>query len=934
MAQSQVQRNSLLGDLYYDNQPIQYIAPPNQALKDLGKAKEADYITTMGGLNEMDTILRSLPKDTSPELYNTIKQNYDKVIGGINPDNYSDKMIDVKQFAHDFKNKMGVNELLQEQKIIQEGKKTIQDAIDKGDIVTDEMKNEAFSKLLRGRASLTIDPTTGMVTKPSGVNTNYNPYVSGQELTMKQIEGWKANSNIITDPVTGKLSAGPGLPAHLGYQTGEEVSMKDKVNANGTVTKGLETILAEGLKSNPKYMAYASDVANVRSRNIPDNMTPEYIQSILPKGSTETLENIKAGLLDGRITPEMVKQRARNKILDDYIKGEVQLAAEKGSYKNIDQHYVKDPLWERANFLADRAHTEAREDATTAAKPAPFDPSITSETTSGFAETKDPLSVSSLKEKESSLAGNITNLYKDRNLYAKRTDADPTRVKEMNKEIQRTREKLLYIKRAQEGKQTDLINRLKREGVDIYKTFNENKGEALKEIVNDNLRELSERETVVDVSSKISHKNGKTYITVTKDGVNKTVPIDTYSGITKSNGGYFFKPSSIKNTGSVDLSLKDLKDIVLDVNGQPTDKVTSSASNLSRLPSKKEFTAQIAQDYEDNRSGDIIGNTYKLGNVIYPNKVRDILQENRSKNNNKPLNIEMPLSVIRTTGADKKSPDRAIVELNKHFTQDFKENTTNYKVESPTGDVQSLGTYLKQTYGINLGTDTKDLQALVTSSASPSNGQYYQGMIEITPEAIKSGKINAKALSEGKYLKIPLVAPGQSAGNKAAIDSQIKKAFTGSVGDRSPNGIQKKLALGSMHAAGNSNIAKDIKSAVIHASSPGEIVPLKVNNRKYEVVPVAESGVGSDSDSQSYTLRRIVNNSNVTLQTDASGNDVWAPEGTRGLAPHKFANEEELISYYGAKDLESQYKNETPPSTQPVSTSTYQKVVTRTKNKY
>jgi len=916
----QPQKSSLLGDLYYSTTPQEYVAPPVEAIKALGKAKESDYLTTMGSLNEMDTVLRSLPKDASPELYNTIKGQYEKVIGGITPDNYSDKMLDVKQFAHDFQNKMGVKELLAQQKLIAEGKETLQKAIDKGEIVGDEMKRDYMTNLMSSVKPLTIDPATGFVTQPSAVDASYNPFYDAQAETLKQIEGWKSNKNIVTD-AKGRLTAGPNLPGHLGYQEGEEIKYEDLVNK-----------LSQGLQANPKYMAYAGDVARARTRGAALPTTAEGIKQLIPN-SPLTVEQIQEKMDKGLISPESLKALQKQKVIDDYTKGAVQLAAEKGSFRNINQTYVADPFLKRSWEVEDRDLARADKKAELVADT----PSVTAESVTGFAPQLDMTLSSSLHSKDKELAGNMTQMYADMNAYAASPNADPATLQDKRVAIHNIRKQREIIANAQKAKQQDLLNRSTKEGVSITKAYNESLPLALNEVMKSNAEKLlTAPDATIDVSSKIKTINGKPSIVINRDGKQINFPLSSTPEIQKVGNSYILNTSYGQETrGGNLINPLDVKDIAFDKRGNVTNKVrTGKGITLDRLPTAQELAREATRSYEEDKSGSVLGETFRAGNVVYPNKIRDITQQLKQKYGDTPLEIQQPLTVISSTGAGAKDPDKNIVNLNKHFTQDFKNNSTNYKVEDASGELTSVSDYMMKNFGIPYSPEyVKDAKALVTTNNSPMNGQYYQGVIELTPAGIKAVKNkNPRALEQGN-LKLPMVNPSGSSANADVIRKEILPSYGKIRNDNSAASQNLRIAFGRMYAA-NSDISNDIDKALVNVSVPNKPVPMPIRGNKYYVTPIAESGTGSDIDSQSYSISGVNNSKElVVLSTNNTGKEVWVTPSTAGTRPIKFASPEELKAYVGSKFLDEEYKNQVQTA-QPTSTSTSTSHSTRTTTRF
>ena len=919
----QPQRTKLLGDLYYDETPRAYIAPPVQEIKALGKAREQDYLLAKSNENELEAALRNLPKDYSPEVYNNVVDKTRQVLSGLSADNYADKSLDVQQFANDFKTKLGAKELIEQAKIVEEGKATIQKAIDKGDIKSDEMKNFYLNKLKSSIKPLSIDPNTKYVSKPAGVDTTYNPFYDAQGETLKQIEGWKSNKNIVTDS-KGRMVAGPHLPAYLGYQEGEEVKYDELVSK-----------LSQGLKANPAYMAYVSDVAKARTEKLPPILDANFVKENLLPDANISVEEIQQRMQDGSITQADLRAEAQRRIVDDYTNESVKLAAAKGSFKQIDQKYLADKVldhnWdvEQKNIDRARADAKARQEGTSA----PVDStSATFATTTGFATTSDSTQASALVTKSKDITDKMTSLYADLNDYNKRKDADPSVVKEKRRAIQDLRISQEYITRAQRAQETDLVNTFNKEGVDMYKVFNESKGEAVKDIITKNQSVLEKSpNTRVDVTSKITHRAGRDYITFNRGGRSKTLPVDTINGLVRTGNSYYFNPSEaeiVKSGKNEYMDITDIKDITFDVNGQPTTKVTTGAKDFVRLPTKAEYTSQIVKDYQERNTGSTFGNSYNVDNVIYPNKVRDVLNDTRHALKDRPLEIHQPLTVINTTGATSKDLDKGMVNLNKALTQDFITSPTNYKVEDAFGVTQEVSTYLKSNFNVDLNPKyIKDQKAYITTNSSPKNGQYYQGMIELTSDGIKEVmRKNPKALANGKYIKVALVNPANSPNITTAVREKVLQSYSKVRDSNNLSAQQKRLNLGAMHA-NNTSIGKDIDRALVDISVPNQPVPLTVQGYNYDITPVAEAGRGSDIDSQSYTIGRTVNNRRVVLAKDSYGGETWVEPHAAGTEPIRFTSTEDLKSYFGAKFLDAEYQGE-------VRTAEPATNITRTRSKF
>ena len=920
-----------LPDLAFNDSYSNYVAPPMAQYRALGQAREDDYIKSRNNKNTLEAIINKIPKDYSPELYNSLKAKSNEVLSSINPDNYADKVLDTEQFAHDLMNKYGANELLDEASQIGEAFKYYDDAVTKGDIVDPNKAQWLKQQTLQKRQPLNYNED-GSVQKPNVKPIPYAKYINGQELVDKTVKDWKANGTFRKN-ADGTYDLIKPIPGLIGFEKTTGITEQELLQG------GIRT-----LQNNAEYQAYLNQDADYKVSKIPP--TAENLLNVLTDARKEalglpkdaTVEDIQNAINSGDINPV---QTLKTIYKGEEMNNAAKTPAEKYSYLDEELTTVKDDFTLAMLKAQSDAQKERRK-------------TITTEDNSTTDVIVSPFMVHQVMDRDDvkAIVANKNKLIQDRKTkqadiysYKKRVEADlklpenqrsytQEKLDLKNQELQVLDKQIEEQERQEKSLAKIMYDNGKKAGIDLNKTYKESYNQSLNHTTQANIEAIKTNNATVDITEKVVIHNGVPTVSVTRNGNLIEVPIDSkLQEVTKVGDRYIFTPSK-----GYRIPADSFKDIMFNKDGSLSDKVDTknvSKSKFFKVPTEEDYNKMAAKAYADEESTSIFGKTgkpYTMENgadnyqYMVDNKFVSDLEKIREKQGDFKWDIATPLSTIFVDGATKKDSEKAYISMENNLRKEILTQPGQFEIDTPQGKV-SLGTYMKEKYGIpNISPEMIDWEETSKKSkillqTDRERGQKIGLNIVLTKEArdnYLTGGANEVYSSDNSIKLVGLRSADSAAASQAHMKDVILKMYPNIYTDDSEHGIRLQKELGAIYM-NNSEEGRSLKALNLYTMAAGDVPKQwSAGGIDYQINSTAKDAENSDLNNVDFHLSAVQNNQVVTLATNVDkkspnyGKQEWKP--IKGLDDDKtwnrviFESPEDIAAVVGGKLLEDTYK--------------------------
>lgn len=923
------QSNKLTSNLYYaDSKPTLASLPVDDIIK-TNAIRENNYLKTKETINLLDTFQRSLPKDLSPDVYYNLIGKTKEALDSITPDNYADKTIDATQLAYDVANKYGGNELLEQQKLLDEAKKKLDEAYKNKEIVDPAFLNYKKQLLKQSIKPLSVDEN-GFITKPTSPNISYAKYFDAQDFLDKFMKDFKPNVDYTINS-DGTLTILRDMPGYLGLKSGEIVTEERLLGAG-----------IKALSNNKEYQAYLQDYLPFINRGV--EPTAAYLAENLPEsfkaqffGDKNADEyTIYNAIQNGTVDPKQVQQ-----ILSSFkeIGNQVQPYADKYSYKKDEIKMFTDELLLKSLEAQKQINIEKAKAQAKAVQPDTAVVTLEPFTTQMIVNPKD---IATIQTNKQALSNQRQDLQIQINKYKQQLKDNPDKVDyETLNRLQKEQDDLDYqigtLEEQERGLGRAMFDKAKINGVDLESIYNKNIKASSNGIITKNSITLRDTNFKVDITSKIKFdKAGKPYI----EHPNILGVRNQYIGekglgrnIIKQGDKYFFINDD--ESGRSDKIIINYKDYINPDGTLKADVILTDKNDISKFykaPSKEDFYKITAKAFGDgegmslisNKSGKLYEydngkNTYKIGYSVYNEDLPKALDKIRNTTGDYDLELAQPLSYLLVTGDTNKSSTKIYQNYEKAARRDFLTTPEQYSVNIG-GKLQGLGDYLKEKYGIPslskeyIDWDKMGFRTLIQSDRK--HGQIYGSIIHLTPKGLEEVKDkNPDVFNNTNSIKVALVNPNKE--YNAQIKDQMIRSYPSLMNQDSEQAVDMKNQMGFVYIS-NSPEGKQIDSLNLYTMSAGDSKNIKIRNQDYQINSLYQG----DLDNMQFHLSKASGNTNYVYATN--GRDkTWKPlsevekDNKTGDTWRKiiFESPSDIKSVIGASLLEKDVRNNTNANT-------------------
>lgn len=922
MPDTTLQQGKLLGALSYDTAPKQFVAPPIAERKALMKTKEDDYILTANTKNAIEDAKRNLPKDLSPEIYNNLLRKTDEVLNGVNADNYSDKVLDVQQFSHDFVNKLGGKELIEQKQQLGEASKVYDDALAKGDIVDPQMADWYKQRVRANVTPLGFDEN-GFVTKPNVKPVPYAKYQDMQALLDERIKGWAEDGTISVDKNTGNILVNKQIPGYFGITQGTHISKEELLKAG-----------QDYLRNDAKVQSYLNDKVAFDTRNvIPDAntldtiLTPEMKQVVLGNPNAD-VSDIQQAINDKSINPNsIIKTIFKEKTIADNSR----FTAEKYGFDKETITLHEDKLLLES--------LKAQQDANKAAK---LEQSNVSVTVQPFTtqQVVNPTDIGALQINKLDLITKRKNAQIEINAYKKELangnkDYSQETLDLKNEELSRVDQDIEELNNQQASLSKVMFDNAKKAGVDLNKTYTSIYNETKERVVTKSKEALKDIPYSVDVTNLVKYENGKAYIDNPNVLGHKQYIVNgdakgfaETDAIIKEGDKYVYKNLSSQGRNISDLIPTDtlLKpDGTLRANVTLTNK--DDIRKLYKVPTIDEFKQMSVDAYNKDASkgkynpfsdtdayGDYTYDTGQGYKLLAKGKFIDDIDKVRESQGDFEWTIATPLSHLAVFGATQKTNLIAYNNMEKATNATFKETPEQFSIATPSGPVD-FGKYMKDTYGIpsidSTYIDWSKTNAKILLQTDRKYGQKTGLNIVLTKEGKEALGDKAKEVY-GNFNSIKLVGLnlGQNIPEQQnLIKDTLLKTYADLSTDNSAHATDNKKQMGILYL-NNSQEGTELNKMNLYTMAAGETKNWNVKGTDYQISTTTRDATQSDLMNVDFHLNKIQDNQQMTMATDGK-ETTWKPlkfvQDDKSWKQVYFNSPEDIKAVVGATLLDAEF---------------------------
>lgn len=911
----EAQQGKLLGALYYDDSTRPFVAPPLTERKALTKERENDYILAKNTTNEIDRILRTLPKlEQSSAIYNELRDKVNAGLSGVNADNYADKLLDTQQLANDMMNKFGGSQLIDEAKQMSERLAEIDAAVASGKIV-DPAKASWYKQQIANNYKGLQKDEQGYILNPNVQGVPVADYVDRQKLLLEVLDGWKADGTIIRDE-QGRLKVGKDIPGYLSYGEKEYISEEELLQAG-----------MKYLQNDEKVQAYLEDDARYATRNI--NPTAEYLNTILTPQQKEALTgnanatdvDLQLAISEGKFNPnEVVKAIYKQQ---DILNSSLVPAAKYG--------YTKEKL----NTLSDTLLLEQFKALRAGGGGDMPDMDTASITIEPFTvdQVLNPANVKALGERQKDLVEKRKNQQIDLNAYQKaynekRSGYSLEELEKKNEALSKLDQEIAELEFQQKSVNTMMMDNAKKAGVNFDADYDTNVKQIEQFVYKNNvdvlLNEFNKgvlNNVKVEVTDLVKTDAANPYLS-TYDG-----NIGYAQGLVKEGNKYYLDVRKANASGNNLLSSLATELVNPDGTFNPRVQFTdikqkeNLEATLSAVPSKEEYMNAITNAYIEDvpQMNTLSGkyNTYKVpgSKAIIDAKVLGDIQKVREKLGDFDFQVAQPLSYILVEGETTKSSLRAYVNSEKALNTSFRNTPNQYSIHH-NGKLLDLATYLKEVYGIpgldNEYIDWEKSNITTLLQSDRDYGQKHGINIVLTKDEVK--KLNSKGedvYNANSTIKLVGVNPNKNVPEENAEIRERVLLTYGSLANRdSEHSINIRQDLGRLYMD-NSPEGKALDKLNLYTLPAGQMKSWDVKGTKYNILTTAKSGTESDLMNTNFHLTKIQNNEQYVLAVNKNQKE-WKPlsevEADSNWTKFTFETPADIKAVVGATLLDADYK--------------------------
>jgi len=853
-------RTKLLGDLYYDNTPREYVAPPIAERQALMDKKEEEYIYTKNAKNEMDRVLNQMPYlESNPDsklVYDNLKAKHNEILSGINEDNYEDKVLDVNQYANDFYNKLGGYELITEA----QQASAYNAEVDK--VILDP-ERAAWTKQQSqlDHKGITQRPD-GTFTRPNFTGRGIVADVDTQAKLLKLMDGWMADKYITRNPATGRITVNKEIPGYLGLVANTEVSEAELFSA------GLAY-----LEADPESKRYIDEYAEFQASQIPP--TGEALNSILSSKVKEqifgnaaiTNEELDNMIRNGEINPrDIILQYSKS---SQKVKA-LEAPVAKFGYKQEELTTLKDELL-LESIKASNATQQAEVANNVAITVEPF--SVKS--TYDVADVKQlQLQKAQAVEKRLVAQGEL-NSYR---IAIKNggKGMEPAQLELMQQNIQRIDEEIAGIEQQEKQINQQAVDLARKANFNVEETYKKGKAESVQQAKELNKTSLqADRNSLIDVTDLVSINGNKAVLAGKSLDVNSGNMRSSFSNdIILKDGKYYLRPSE---------SGYD-KDLLAKLDNKLFTETGSL--NLSRVPKsyydtpdEEEFKSMVVEAYaKDESASNALGvpkDYYVSDNKLVfsasmLNGVDMMKKKHGTFEEMGGISGTQDLSYFMVSGETTKTASKQYVEFRKNLQTTLKATPEQFEVDGRTlADVLVNDYGLPDASGTYIDWDKTNAEYLIQRDRN--KGIQYGINVILTKEgeeATKGGWFSSDTKSPNAK-GIKLVATNEFKHDNGE-DDQVREFLFGLYTDvASTNSAHKKnlaLNMGEYYANTRPE-GKDLDTKNLYILPAGESETWTLNKgtdreEKLRITAVARSARQGNIRNVDYKLE--------------SGNEVWA----------------------------------------------------------
>lgn len=968
----QPQRLKLLGDLYYGDDTPEYVAPPIKEIKELGAAKEQDYLLTKDKVNEIDKITRTLPYiQQSSGVYNEWANKVSGAISSVNADNYEDNVLNVTQVANDMYNKWGGNELVKQAGEYQAESSRIDKAYADGVINNPEKVAWKKQQLAESTKSISMD-ANGYYTSPKIQGVDLVPDVSIATEVEAILKGWETDKTYERG-TDGKIKVNSLTPGYLSTLNKEFITEQELYNS-----------AVSFVNSQPKMQAYLNDEVNFQMRNV--NPTVESIFAIANPLQKEaifgkkdiSMEEAQMMIASGQVD---LKQQLGVLVKKGIVDQALVLPVQKYAHDKETMDTMKDDIFlEELKFNADirkkQMETESLDNSLVTVEPFQAVQELRPD---DIVQLKKQKEVLKERRKEAQAIANTTN----KALLAGKEGVTADQLVEQNQKITKLDEDIqeIYEQEQQVAKTFEKESNIA--GIDLNKEYTAVLPKARESAIAKNKEVLTSSNYSINITQNVIKKGGKDYIVFKgrNEAKDKTmlaedVLANKASGISKGVGEdsnkYIYR--SKDDTSNFNKANNVIDDGFFDERGMPNQNtlVRYSPSNsrttgdpyvedFYKTPTSGEYKSMLASAYNLDERVSIMDNhtdSYTSDKFIIPKsglKPLDKIEKERGKFNSP---IISNLSSIFVTGETTKTALKQLQILEDADNESFRRTPDQYSIK--VGDkTVNLGTYLKETYDIpdlsakyiDWGNSTSKLVLATDREA----GQKYGLTISLTPEGIKEAKDDAFT----KTNNIKLVGLNTTK-NVPTEQAKIKKVLIGAYGevaeDTSEYGVSVKNQMGRLMADQMPAIGGEIDRLNLYTVPPGTRKPIDLMGSKYEITTTDKNLDSTDILDVDFHLGLDNAGTKVVFAQNAKGESDWYDESdieksnqaildakgdktktalamANRLSKVAFNSPNDLKAFIGSRVLANQYKEQKAAQAEQMALNPYTQFRMSTKTK-
>lgn len=933
---SEIQRGKLLGDLYFDNTPAEFVPPPIRERKALMDKREEDYLLTKQNQNELDNALRTLPYlPQSSAVYNQLKEKTAQVLGSLNADNYADKTLDVKQFANDFANKYGGKALKQEAEDYENEKAIIDKAVANKEIVDPLMADWYKKNILKSYKGLTLSPE-GDIISASMPKATYAPYVDMQSLLDDKIKGWEADGTISKNP-DGSIRVNKAIPGYLSLSENESISEEELLKAGVLY-----------LKNDGKVQAYLKDKVAFDTRNmIPD---AETLNQVLPPKIKEALFGspnvdtniINNAILTGAIDPSKVLETLfKEKTLID----NAQFTASKYSYNKEKLTTLSDTLLLESLKAQQRINDDAAKGRGDGEGKSGLESNV-SVTIEPFVTQQivNPTDIKNINVAKNKLVIQRKNLQEEINAYQRQINqGNPSFSQEKldlkNKEQANLDAQIAELEYQQKSLQRIIYDNGLKAGVNLDNTYNKNKEESRQLVINDNIKRLSgllvpslqkEDQFQVDVSDKIVTKNGKNYIQLGKE----LVDLKTLHSISKQNNTWIYKPNGAteqlkyREADNHKKILAGLKDIMFDNSGRLSANVKvlndKVKNEIYAVPTKEQFYNMAIDAYNSKKEySNIFGIESPVldrnNRLTMSSKMLQDIDKIRKVQGDFNWEVATPLEYLLVSGATQKSNLIAYINREKALNHSFKTTPEQYKIKVGNS-LLDLGDYAKDKLGLpsldRKYVDWSKSTITTLTQTDREHGQKYGLNLVLTKEGKEELNDDAKDVySRSNNLKLVGVNPSKNIpAEQAEIQNTLLKTYKDVSNDNTAHGVNVRKQMGILYME-NSTEGKALNDLNLYTLPAGQMKNWNVRGTDYSIISTTKDALQSDLMNVDFHLGKIANNTQMILaENNKTKESRWLPlkevESSKDWNKVIFESPADIKAVVGGTLLDADFKTE------------------------